>query len=895
MKTKALLLIFVLIGCLGLTAVAQTVKIKYNNNRHNEVTFRELPPLRVNGTQGVSGAYGGMLEERMLVAGGCNFPGVPAAQGGEKIFYDTVYIYEDPSSIHHSWLAVGQLPRAAAYGVSVTTPDGVVCVGGYDGLRSLDTAFLLNVSNLQLVTTTLPHLPVALDNMAGAYGEGYVYVAGGQSNGQTSNKVFRLKLRGGTAWEELPPYPGAARLQAAAAVQSDATGPCFYLMGGYAPASESHWAEVHRDGLVYNPRSGNWKRTSCIVPYGETVPHAVSGSTCVASGCAHIVFFGGVNANIFQTALNRPRELAAAIAAGDSVQARFLRQEAAEYLLHPASWYQFSDELLIYHTLTDTWVRESHSPCLARAGAVAINSGSGWVIVGGETKPGIRSAEVNVVNMGVRIDFGVLNWSILLLYLAGMLLLGYYFMSREGSSDDFFKGGGRIPWWAAGISIYATMLSAITYMAIPAKAYATDWTYYPMLVTILIVSFPVMKYYLPFFRRLNVTSAYEYLERRFNYTTRLMASLLFIIFMVARMALVLYLPSLALTTVTGIDIYMCIILMGAITIAYCTMGGVEAVVWGDVVQGVILVGGAIVAALYLIFNTEGGAGGFFDIAMQNDKLRLFDWSLDWTKATFWVVIVGGLANNLISYTSDQTVIQRYLTTKDERGAGRGILMNGIMSVFISIVFYAIGTGLYTFFKTHPTELDYTMGNSDAIFPFFMMSQMPSGLAGLLIAAIFAATMSTISSNINSVSTAFSIDVFRKLRPQADDRTMLRVARRTCIVSGVIGVIIAVLMATWNILSLLDYFNTILGLLSSGLGGLFIMGIFFPRINARSALIGFATGTAVVFYLNFLTSVSFLLFGAAGMAVSVVVALLASCFSREERRQDGLTWKTLDRQ
>lgn len=325
------------------------------------------------------------------------------------------------------------------------------------------------------------------------------------------------------------------------------------------------------------------------------------------------------------------------------------------------------------------------------------------------------------------------------------------------------------------------------------------------------------------------------------------------------------------------------------------MGGVEAVVWGDVVQGVILVGGAIVAALYLIFNTEGGAGGFFDIAMQNDKLRLFDWSLDWTKATFWVVIVGGLANNLISYTSDQTVIQRYLTTKDERGAGRGILMNGIMSVFISIVFYAIGTGLYTFFKTHPAELDYTMGNSDAIFPFFMMSQMPSGLAGLLIAAIFAATMSTISSNINSVSTAFSIDVFRKLRPQADDRTMLRVARRTCIVSGVIGVIIAVLMATWNILSLLDYFNTILGLLSSGLGGLFIMGIFFPRINARSALIGFATGTAVVFYLNFLTSVSFLLFGAAGMAVSVVVALLASCFSREERRQDGLTWKTLDRQ
>lgn len=895
MKIKALLFSLMTLCALALTAGQPPVEHHHNDNRHNEVTYSELPPLRVSGQQGVSGAYAGMAGGKMLVAGGCNFPGVPAARGGEKQFYDTVYLYEDPASVHHRWEVAGHLPRPAAYGVSVTTPQGVVCAGGYDGLHSLSTVCLLNISHGQLQTTTLPQLPVALDNMAGAYGEGYVYVAGGQSDGRASHKAFRLKLQGGKAWEALPDYPGAARLQPAAAMQSDATGPCFYLMGGYAPAEGGKRAEIHRNGLIYNPRTKSWRTTADIIPQGETVPRAISGATCVVSGCAHIVFFGGVNADIFLPAVNRSLDLADAIAAGDSAQAVRLRREAAEYLLHHASWYHFNDELIIYHTLTDTWVTESHSPCLARAGAMAVNAGKEWIIVGGETKPGIRSAEVNAVHMGVRIEFGMLNWLVLLLYLAGMLLLGYYFMKREGSSDDFFKGGGRIPWWAAGISIYATMLSAITYMAIPAKAYATDWTYYPMLVTILIVSFPVIRYYLPFFRRLNVTSAYEYLERRFNYTTRLMASLLFIIFMVARMALVLYLPSLALTTVTGIDIYTCIILMGVITIAYCTMGGVEAVVWGDVVQGIILVGGAIFAMVYLAVNTEGGVGGFFDIAVANDKFRLFDWSFDWTKATFWVVILGGLANNLISYTSDQTVIQRYLTTKDERGAGRSILMNGVMSAFISVAFYAIGTGLYTFFKTHPQELDYTMSNSDAIFPFFMMSQLPSGLAGLLIAAIFAATMSTISSNINSVSTAFSIDVYKKIRPTADDREMLRVARRTCVVAGVIGVVIAVLMATWNILSLLDYFNTILGLLSSGLGGLFVMGIFFPHINARAALIGFVVGTGVVFYLNYLTPVSFLLFGAIGMVVSVAVALLVACFTREERRQDGLTWKTLDKQ
>ena len=468
-----------------------------------------------------------------------------------------------------------------------------------------------------------------------------------------------------------------------------------------------------------------------------------------------------------------------------------------------------------------------------------------------------------------------------------MLMLGWIFMHRTKDSNDFFKGGGRIPWWAAGISLYATMLSAITYMAIPAKAYATDWTYYPMLVTILIMAFPVIKYYLPFFRKLNVTSAYEYLERRFNYAIRALASALFILFMVARMALVLYLPSLALTTVTGIDIYTCIILMGVITIIYCTMGGAEAVIWGDVIQGIILVGGAFLAAGYLIFSTGGGFGGF------NDKFRLFDWSFDYTKATFWVVILGGLANNLISYTSDQTVVQRYLSTKDEKSAAHGIIVNGLMSVFVSVIFYLIGTGLYTYFKTHPSELDMTMTNSDSIFPFFMVTQLPVGIAGLLIAAIFAAAMSTIASNINSVATAYSIDFHKRLLPRMTEKQVITTARYASLASGLLGVVIALLMATWNIFSLLDYFNTILGLLSGGLGGLFIMGIFFDRIGGRAALTGFILGTITVFILNFCTQVSFLIFGAVNMAVSVLTALLLSRFCPQREPQQGLTWKQSD--
>ena len=586
---------------------------------------------------------------------------------------------------------------------------------------------------------------------------------------------------------------------------------------------------------------------------------------------------------MFRKAVNRPYEMRRAEAQGDAAAEVLanLKREAEEYLRHPAEWYRFRKDLLIYNTITDTWVSESQSPLLARAGAGLVTLAPGrWLLIGGEEKPGVRAADVTEVTMGVRTDFGLLNWAVLAAYLIGMVLLGYYFMRREGSAGDFFTGGGRVPWWAAGMSIYATMLSAITYMAYPAKAFATDWTYYPMLVTILLVSFPVIRYYLPFFRRLNVTSAYEYLERRFNAVTRLMASALFIVFMVARMALVLYLPSLALTAVTGIDIYVCIVLMGCVTIVYCTMGGVEAVVWGDVVQGFILVGGAVLAAGFLIFGTEGGFEGFLAIGSEAGKFRLFDWSFDYRSATFWVIILGGMANNLISYTSDQTVIQRYLTTKDERSARQSILMNGAMSVGVSIVFFVIGAGLYTFYKTNPAAMDFTMQKADVIFPFFMMSQLPAGVAGLLIAAVFAATMSTISSNINSVATAFSIDFYKRRRPQTGDKEMLRVARRACVAAGVIGMAIALLMATWEILSLLDFFQEILGLLSSGLGG-------------KAALTGFVCGVTAVFVTKYFTEASFLLYGFISMLVSVLTALLASYVFKEPRGGKGLTWKTLE--
>ena len=824
----------------------------------NKVTVTPAQPL----DNAVSGHYAAWTADGLQTYGGCNFPDIPCADGGQKVYY----------------------PQA--YGASVQVPEGTLFLGGMDAHGSLSVCTFISATDG--ASTPIESLPVGLDNFAATYHDGMVWVAGGQTNGVPNKEVFAMPYPNGK-WSTVATLPDECRLQPCVAVQNTAKGYALFIFGGYQPKGETNGkvkaesgkveteptvnATVHTDGIYIsidelkkgNVEPSQWKRTSPSLAWTDEevdgkrqqLLQAVVGSTCAPMGYSHVLFFGGVDHDIFLSAIEG-------------------RQDSL-YLRHSPEWYNFREDVLTYHTITDSWGFLPGDSLLARAGAclTAEADGNGWSYSGGELMPGVRSTDVTHVEVTNEKNFGWLNWTVLVIYLAAMLGMGFYFMRKEKGANDFFKGGGRIPWWAAGISIYATMLSAITYMTIPAKAYTTDWTYYPMLWMILLVSFPVIKYYLPYFRKLNVTSAYEILEKRFNLFTRMLASTLFCVFMIVRMAIVLYLPSLALTAVTGIDIYLCIVLMGLITIVYCTMGGVTAVIWGDVVQGLILVFGAIFAVVYLAMGTEGGISGYIDIALENDKLRLFDFSSSWSQATWWVIILGGLANNLISYTSDQTVIQRYLTTSDEKSAGRSILINGVMSVFVSVAFYMIGTGLYTFYKTHPAELDVTMQQSDAIFPFFMMSQMPAGVAGALIAAIFAATMSTISSNINSVATAFSIDFWKRFRPSTSDTKLVVVARWASVVSGMVGLLLALFMATWEIQSFLDFFNEALGLLTSGLGGLFFIAVFMKRVKGHAALIGFIVGEAVVFWMSKNTDANFLLFGAIGMVVSIVVAWLLS--------------------
>jgi len=890
---------FLLLMILSLSAGNFTQGHSSEDNFRNELIWNEIgaiPSVNEDGAQlGIASPFAGYHNEVVIIAGGCNFPGKPVYDGGIKKYYDHIYILDENGNIS---VSETKFPFPIAYGASVSTDYGLVCIGGNNLAKSSDKVNLLSWHPVEeeIKIEEWPSLPYRMTNSAAAIVENIIYVAGGMADDQLANKFVSLDLSTwGTdefLWKELKEFPGPARIQPVAVSQNAAEETHFYLFSGSSFPEDAEHPFVTTDALEYNPKTGCWAKLSDIQPKGKN-SYSLHGGSGIPVGTHHIIFIGGVNKEVFANAWKRERTYSDALRSGDTLASGRLENEIHTYFTQIPALYQFNKEVLAYHTITGTWAIIDDYPFPAPAGAPIVKASKGWYVISGEIKPGVRSPKVYYGEANVTTRFGSLNWILLVIYLAGMLYMGYYFMQRENTTNDFFKGGQRIPWWAAGMSIFATMLSAITFMAIPAKTYATDWRYFMMAVTIFVVAIPVVKYYLPFFRRLKVTTAYEYLEKRFNYTTRMLASVIFIVFMVARTALVLFLPSLALTTVTGIDIYICIILMGVITIIYCTMGGVEAVIWGDVIQGFVLMLGAILAVIFLIQGTEGGVDKLIDITIDHNKMRTFNMAFSFTSATFWVVLLGGLANNLISYSSDQTVIQRYLTTRDERSAGRSIIMNGILSILVSLVFYFIGTALFAFYKTNPEQLNISMSNPDSIFPHFIMTKIPQGIAGVMIAAIFAATMSTVSSSINSLSTAFTTDFYQRWVKNKTDEHFLIVARLTGIILGSVGVGLAIMMAFWNILSLFDYFNYILGLLASGLGGLFFMGIFIPRIKGNAAIAGFLGGFLAVLIVKSYTDIHLMMYGFTGMISSICIGLLFSYILPEKHKSlNGLTIKTL---
>lgn len=473
---------------------------------------------------------------------------------------------------------------------------------------------------------------------------------------------------------------------------------------------------------------------------------------------------------------------------------------------------------------------------------------------------------------------------VIILYFAALLCIGVFFSKRQKNANDYFKGGERIPWWTAGLSLFGTALSAITFMAIPAKAFSTDWSYMLFNVGIVLVAPVIMFIFIPFFRKLDITTAYQYLEIRFNLLIRVICSLAFIIFQVGRMGVVLFLPAIAINIVTGFNIFLCIALMGVFSILYTRMGGIEAVVWTDALQVVILLGGAIFAIFHIVAQIPGGWSETMTIAIDCSKLNLGDCSFDFTNPTVWTVLIATCFTNLTMYGTDQSMVQRYLTTSSKKAAQKSVLTNALLTIPATIIFFFIGTVLFVFYKTYPTELSPAMENVDAVFPYYIYTKLPKGLIGLLISGIFAAAMSTLSGSMNSAATAFEVDIRPKLFPKSvmatgadDKRWELKRAKRTTMIIGVLSLLFAFLMATWDINSLWDEFNTILGLILGSMGGLFFLGMVTKRANAKGALIGMVVSIIVQALVARYTPVYLLLYTTVGFVTCFVVGYVASLF------------------
>lgn len=470
------------------------------------------------------------------------------------------------------------------------------------------------------------------------------------------------------------------------------------------------------------------------------------------------------------------------------------------------------------------------------------------------------------------------NYAVVAAYFIGMALMGFWFMRRNRNADDYFRGGGRLPWWAVSLSLYATMFSSITFLSIPALAYVSDCRYFGICFGILLMAPVVVRWYLPFFRKLDLTSAYEYLEVRFNLVCRLFASAAFVLFMIARTAIVTYLPAVALSAVVGLDVNVAIVAVTAVTILYCTVGGVEAVIWSDFVQSILLILGTAAIYVFLIAGTDGGWGGFISMGEAAGKFRVFDFALDWTQPVFWVTFIGGIVANLASYTSDQCVVQRYMTTRDVKAASKSILFNGVISFLNCVVFFTVGVALWTFYRSNPQLLDVAMAKNDAVFPLFIGNDLPVGVSGVILAAVAAATMSTLSSNLNAAASAVTVDFYTRVFKGRDP---LLCGKVTTVAVGLLGGAFALVLANMEIKSIYDEFQRFLGVLTGGLGCLFFMGIFLKKVNAAGAVAGLAVNYAVCFALDrlqFEGKPHILLYGALGMAACFVVAPLISRFT-----------------
>ena len=436
----------------------------------------------------------------------------------------------------------------------------------------------------------------------------------------------------------------------------------------------------------------------------------------------------------------------------------------------------------------------------------------------------------------------IIDIIVFLLFTGGVVAVGCCFFKKKGTSEEFTSAGRSLPGWVVGMSIFATYVSSISYLGYPGKAFSGDWNAFVFSLSIPIASYFAARYFVPFYRSQDSISAYSFLENRFGPWARIYASSCYLLTQIARTGSILYLLALPMNVLLGWNIQTIIIVTSVAIVLYSMLGGMKAVIWTEAIQGIILIGGALVCMFILLFDMPEGPAQTFSIAMEDGKFSLGSFGSSLSESTFWVCLIYGVFTNLQNYGIDQSYVQRYHTAKNEKEAKFSALFGGYLFIPVSAVFFMIGTGLYAFYKVHPGVLPDGVG-ADYVFPFFIVNELPVGLTGLLIASIFAAGMSTIATSVTSSSTIILTDYYQRFRKHAGNRERMLVLKLSSVGVGVAGILVA--FAFMSVQSALDAWWALASIFSGGMLGLFLLGYISRKARNFDAVLGVVCGVILV--------------------------------------------------
>ncbi|KXI13375.1 MULTISPECIES: sodium:solute symporter [Peptostreptococcus] len=478
--------------------------------------------------------------------------------------------------------------------------------------------------------------------------------------------------------------------------------------------------------------------------------------------------------------------------------------------------------------------------------------------------------------------FTKIDLIILIAYLSAVLFAGLHFSKREMKGKEYFKGDGTVPWWVTSVSIFATLLSPISFLSLAGNSYAGTWImWFAQLGMLVAIPFTI-RFFLPIYSKLGIDTAYHYLEIRFKSKgLRILGAVMFIIYQVGRMSIIMYLPCMVLSKLMGVNVNILIIIMGVIAIIYSYTGGLKSVLWTDFIQGAVLLVGVTFGLIYLLVHINGGMGAVMEQLANNHKFLAVDQPLfdaNIFRDSIFLLIVGAGLNTMGSYVSSQDIVQRFTTTTDTKQLNKMMVANGCLSIFIATVFYLIGTGLYVFYQVQGNMLP-PAAQQDQIFASWIAFELPVGVTGILLAAIYAAAQSTLSTGLNSVASSWTLDIQARInKKELSFEKQTKIGQNVSLIVGIFAIVVAIVLAHGGVKSAYEWFNGFMGLVLGILVGTFVLGAFTKVANKFGATLAFIAASCVMVYIKYFVDpakISFWSYSIISIAVSLVVGLVAS--------------------